>query len=173
MFSAAALFLPPRRIGSLLRAVKNLWATKVQRYHTLSPRLRVGTAKEMANPQIVYNPGTGNVTLLFKYPPRSVSGFSMAAAAHDNISSAGVRERVIERIDNFLELEMPFVAVGADLSNWQTFLQFALAGGQFSYYADSSQSSFTNYWLDDAKETAAYRHPGIYSWKLKFRQVVT
>jgi hypothetical protein len=126
----------------------------------------------MANPQIVYNPGSGNVTLLFKYPPRSVTGFDMEAAAHDNISSAGVRERIIERIDNFLELEMPYIAIGPDLSNWQTFFQFALAGGQFSYYPDSAQSSFTNYWLEDAKEIAAYKHPGIYSFKLRFRQVV-
>lgn len=127
----------------------------------------------MANPQIVYNPGTGNVTLAFKYPPHAVAAFSMDAVVHDNISSAGVRERVLERIDNFLELEMPYVAIGTDLTNWQTFLNYALGGGQFSYYSDASQSAFTNYWLDDAKQTAAYKHPGIYSWKLRFRQVVT
>lgn len=126
----------------------------------------------MAYPQIVYNPGTGNVTLAFQYPPRSVTGFDMEVAAHDNISSAGVRERIIERIDNFIELEMPYIIIGSDLSNWQTFFQFALAGGQFAYYPDSSQSSFTNYWLEDAKQVANYKHPGIYSFKLRFRQVV-
>ena len=89
----------------------------------------------MALPQIIYNPGAGNVTLPFKYPPHAATGFSMEAVAHDNIASSGVRERVIERIDNFLELEMPYVAIGADLTNWQTFLNFALVGGQFSYYA--------------------------------------
>jgi hypothetical protein len=126
----------------------------------------------MAYPQIVYNPGTGNVTLAFKYPPKNVTAFNMDAVVHDNFSSAGVRERILERIDNFLELDIPAVAIGSDLTNWQTFFQFALAGGQFSYYPDASQSSFTNYWLDDAKEVAAYKHPGIYSFKLKFRQVV-
>jgi hypothetical protein len=127
----------------------------------------------MANPQIVYNPGNGNVTLAFKYPPKNVTGFEMQATAHDNISSAGVRERITERIDNFLGLEMPYVTLGPDLSGWQTFLQFALAGGQFSYYPDSSQSNFTNYWLDDAKQIADYAHPALYKLKLRFRQVVT
>jgi hypothetical protein len=127
----------------------------------------------MAYPQIIYNPGSGNVTLSFVYPPKNVTGFSIEAVAHDNVASSGVRERIIERIDSFLELEMPYVGIGPDLSNWQTFFQFALAGGQFSFYPDSSQSSFTNYWLEDAKEVAAYKHPGIYSLKLRFRQVVT
>ena len=135
--------------------------------------LPLRSKRNMANPQIIYNPGTGNVTLPFKYPPHAVTGFSLDGAVHDNISSAGVRERVVERIDNFLELDMPYVAIGTDLTNWQMFLNFALAGGQFSYYPDSSQSSFTNYWLDDARTTAAYKYPGIYSWKLRFRQVVT
>jgi hypothetical protein len=126
----------------------------------------------MANPQIIYNPGIGNVTLAFMYPPKNVTAFNMDAVVHDNISSAGVRERIIERIDNFLELDMPAVAIGSDLTNWQTFFSFALAGGQFAYYPDSSQSSFTNYWLEDVKEVAAYKHPGIYNFKLKFRQVV-
>jgi hypothetical protein len=127
----------------------------------------------MANPQIVYNPGTGNVTLAFKYPPKNVTGFDMEATTHDNFSSAGVRERITERVDNFLGLEMPYVALGSDLSSWQTFLQFALAGGQFSYYPDASQPSFTNYWLDDAKQVADYRAPALYKLKLRFRQVVT
>jgi hypothetical protein len=126
----------------------------------------------MAYPQIIYNPGSGNVTLPFFYPPKNITGFNMEAVAHDNISSAGVRERIIERIDNFLEFDMPAVIMGSDLSNWQAFLQYALAGGQFSYYPDASQSAFTNYWLDDAKQVADYSNPAIYKLKLRFRQVV-
>jgi hypothetical protein len=84
-----------------------------------------------------------------------------------------VREAVLERIDAFLELEMEWVGIGADVQAWNQFMQFALAGGQFGFYPDASQPAFTNYWLEDSNWTAAYKAPGQYSFKLKFRQVVT
>ena len=126
----------------------------------------------MANPQIVYDPGTGPVTLLFQRPPRKVPAYEYNAVRHDNISSAGVREAVLERIETFLELEMEWVGIGADVQAWNQFMQFALAGGQFGYYPDASQPQFTNYWLEDTDWTAAYKAPGQYTFKLKFRQVV-
>ena len=127
----------------------------------------------MSNPQIVYDPGTGPVTLAFVRPPSKVPAYDYSAVRHDNISSAGVREAVLERIDAFLELEMPWVGVGADVQAWNQFMQFALSGGQFGYYPDASQAAFTNYWLEDTNWTAGYKAPGQYSFKLKFRQVVT
>ena len=127
----------------------------------------------MSNPQIVYDPGTGPVTLAFVRPPTKVPAYDYSAVRHDNISSAGVREAVLERIDAFLELEMPWVGVGADVQAWNQFMQFALSGGQFGYYPDASQSAFTNYWLEDTSWTAGYKAPGQYSFKLKFRQVVS
>ncbi|MGA2075070.1 MAG: hypothetical protein ABSH52_16390 [Terriglobia bacterium] len=127
----------------------------------------------MSNPQIVYDPGTGPVTLAFVRPPSKVPAYDYSAVRHDNISSAGVREAVLERIDAFLELEMPWVGVGADVQAWNQFMQFALSGGQFGYYPDASQPAFTNYWLEDTNWTAGYKAPGQYSFKLKFRQVVS
>ena len=127
----------------------------------------------MSNPQIVYDPGTGPVTLAFVRPPSKVPAYDYSAVRHDNISSAGVREAVLERIDAFLELEMPWVGVGADVQAWNQFMQFALSGGQFGYYPDASQPAFTNYWLEDTNWTAGYKAPGQYSFKLKLRQVVT
>jgi hypothetical protein len=126
----------------------------------------------MANPQIIYDAGSGPVTLAFEQAPRKVPAYSYAAVRHDNISSAGVRESILERLETFLEIEMDHVASGSDVEAWAAFMEFALSGGQFAYYPDSSVSSYANYWLEDADWTAAYKSPGRYSFKLKFRQVV-
>jgi len=127
----------------------------------------------LANPQIVYDPGTGPVTLAFAYPPRSVSAYNSVATRHDNIASSGVRESILERIDNFLEFDMKAVLSGSDVAAWNGFMQYALTGGQLAYYPDSSQSAFMNYWLEQTTWNAAYKAPGLYSFKMKFRQVVT
>jgi hypothetical protein len=126
----------------------------------------------MAYPKIVWPVGGSN-TLQFRYPPRSVPAYFSVATRHDNVASSGVRESILERVDNFLELDMQFVLSGADIQAWNSFMQYALTGSSFSYYPDSSQSAFTNYWLEDTSWNAAYKAAGIYTFKLKFRQVVT
>jgi hypothetical protein len=52
-------------------------------------------------------------------------------------------------------------------------MTYALRGGQFSYYPDSSLTPFTNYWLEDTNWRADYKAAGQYTFKMKFRQVVT
>lgn len=127
----------------------------------------------MANPHIVFDSGTGPVTLAFTYPPRNVAAYNSVATRHDNIASSGARESILERVDSFLEIEMQTVLLGTDVTHWNAFMQYALQGGQFAYYPDASKGAFTNYWLEQTTWTAAYKAPGLYSFKLKFRQVVT
>lgn len=127
----------------------------------------------MSNPQIIYDPGTGPVALAFSYPPRNVAANNAVATRHDNVASSGVRESLLERIDNFLEFDMQTVLAGNDVAAWSAFMQYALTGGPFAYYPDSSQAAFTNYELEQTTWNAAYKAAGIYSFKLKFRQVVT
>lgn len=125
----------------------------------------------MSFPKIIY--GSPSSALTFQRPPRKVPAYWMEATRHDNIASSGVREAVFERIDYFLDLEMEWVAIGSDVASWQAFMAWALAGNPFSYYPDASQSSFTNYWLEDTNWNAAYKAPGQYTFELRFRQVVT
>jgi hypothetical protein len=125
------------------------------------------------NPKIIYDPGAGPATLNFLRPPRRVPGYSREATRHDNLATSGVREAVLERVDQFLEIEMDYVALGSDVSAWAAFLDYALQGGQFSYYPDALGTAFTNYWLEDTNWKAEYQHAGQYTFKLKFRQVVT
>ena len=127
----------------------------------------------MSNPQIIYDSGAGPVTLAFSYPPRSVAAYNAIATRHDNVASSGVRESILERVDNFLEFDMQAVLAGSDVVDWSAFMQYALTGGQFAYYPDSSQNAFTNYWLEGTTWNAAYKSPGIYSFKVRFRRVVT
>jgi len=127
----------------------------------------------MANPAIVYPYSNGTATLNFLRPPTKVPAFSSMAVRHDNVASSGVRESVLERIDNFLDLDLEWVGIGSDVQAWAQFMNYALQGGVFAYYPDSSQSAFTNYWLEDTNWTAAHKAPGQYSFHLKFRQVVT
>jgi len=126
----------------------------------------------MAFPKIQYISGGNLVTLQFQRPPRKVPAYSMVATRHDNIASSGVRESILERIDNFLEFDMEWVASGADVQAWQAFMAYALAGGQFTYYPDASQPAYQNYWLEGTTWDASYKAPGQYSFKVKFRQVV-
>lgn len=127
----------------------------------------------MAFPQITYNAGAGVQTLQFQRPPRQVPAYDYAAVRHDNLASSGVRESILERIDQFIEFEMEWVGTGTDVSNWNAFMAYALTGGQFSYYPDASQAAFTNYWLEGTDWIAGYKVPGQYTFKLKFRLVVT
>jgi hypothetical protein len=127
----------------------------------------------MAYPQIIYDAGSGPVTLQFQRSPRKVPAYEFKATRHDNVASGGVRESVLERIDTFLTFEMEWVGLGPDVQAWGNFMLFALTGGQFAYYPDASQTSFTNYWLEDTDWTADYKVAGQYTFKLKFRQVVT
>ncbi|HEV2380338.1 MAG TPA: hypothetical protein VG206_11150 [Terriglobia bacterium] len=127
----------------------------------------------MAYPQIIYDPGTGPVTLQLQRPPRKVPAYEFKATRHDNIASSGVRESILERIDTFMSFEMEWVALGSDVQAWSNFMLFALTGSPFAFYPDASQPQFTNYWLEDTDWSAAWKSAGQYSFKVKFRAVVT
>lgn len=124
----------------------------------------------MANPQIIYTPAGGTQqTLSFTAPPQQQPAYEKSAVRHDNVSTAGIRESVLERIDQFMEISLDWIRAGSDLANWTAFLDFALTGAAFAYYPDSSVNAYTNYVLEDSGATLAYKGPGVYSLKLKFR----
>ena len=128
----------------------------------------------MSNPKITYTPqGGAEQTLNFVFPPRQLPGYQKTAVRHDNVSTAGLRESVLERVDEFLEFSMDFIKSGTDLANWQTFLDHALAGAAFAYYPDAAQSAFTNYVLEDTEASIEWKAPGVYTLTLKLRKQIT
>jgi hypothetical protein len=127
----------------------------------------------MSNPQIIYTQSDGSeVTLAFTYPPSQVPAYHKIATRHDNISSCGVRESVLERLDEFLEFTVYPIQGGVECENWQAFLDTALSGGLISFYPDASLPAFTNYLLEDTESTLEYKAPGIYALALKLRRAV-
>jgi len=111
-------------------------------------------------------------TLYFQYPPTHVPAYTYEATRHDNVASSGVRESLLERIDSFLEFQMEWIINGADLSAWNSFMEYALSGGAFDFYPDQTLSSFTRMLLEDAKWSAAYKSPGFFSFSARFRTEV-
>ena len=128
----------------------------------------------LAIPKIVYTP-IGSLTpstFNFARQPRNLAAYNRVAKRHDNLSTAGVKEVVVERVDNFLEFDMPWVAIGSDVNGWDSFMQNALQGVPFSYYPDGTQSAYTNYTLEETGWRPEYKAPGQYSFRMVFRQVV-
>jgi len=125
----------------------------------------------MANPKIVYTPAGGSEqTLSFVFPPRQQPAYFKLAVRHDNVSAAGLRESVLERVDQFLELTVDSIQAGTDLANWLLFLDHALTGAVFAYYPDASLPVFENYVLEDTEARVEYKSPGLYSLALKLRR---
>ena len=128
----------------------------------------------MSSPYVkfVYNPGSGQVTFQPTYAPRNLPALSPVATRHDNIASSGLKESILERIDQFLELDFKHVP-SSDVTAWKNFLNYALAGGAFQFYLDASSANYINYTLDSTDGALAYVSLGLYSLKLKLRQVVS
>ncbi len=128
----------------------------------------------MENPKIIYTPAGGTEqTLNFTRPPRQQPGYQKVAVRHDNVSTAGIRESVLERLDEFLEFSLEWIQPGTDLDNWRAFLDHALTGAPFAYYSDAASPSFTNYLLEDMETKIQYKAPGAYSLTLKMRKVIS
>ncbi len=127
----------------------------------------------MSNPKITYTPTGGTEqTLTFVFPPRQVPGYQKTAVRHDNVSTAGIRESVLERVDEFLEFTMDSIQSGTDLAGWQAFLDHALTGAAFAYFPDAAQPAFTNFTVEDAEAQIEYKAPGLYQLRLKMRKQV-
>jgi len=128
----------------------------------------------LAIPRIVYTPlgSLAPATFNFARQPRNVAAYNRVAQRHDNLSTAGVKEVIVERVDNLLEITMDWVSIGADVNGWDNFMQNALQGVQFSYYPDGTLAAYTNYTLEGTDWVAGYKAPGQYSFRLVFRQVV-
>ena len=113
----------------------------------------------------------GLVDFIPTYPPANKEPLGeQQAQRHDSIASIGYLQTVTERIDTFLNLEFPVVPL-SDMASWQEFLDFALPGGIFNYYLDSTVNSYTQYTLESIDWKTKRIAPGFYSVTLKFRQL--
>jgi hypothetical protein len=116
--------------------------------------------------QIIYNAGSGNVTLTFKRGPLNFKPY-WDGRVHDNLATSGAaRERVVENLDILISFEMPNMVLSDDLSAWASFEAWALAGGQFTLYpCVTPPVTLTDYYnclLEDVKWMPARNAPAKY-----------
>jgi len=120
--------------------------------------------------QIKYTPVATVITLAFSWGPENFKPY-WAGRVHDNLSTSGaVRERVVENLDILMDVPMPHLLVGGTLDDWGAFEAFALAGGGFQFYPDSSQPTiYYNCVAEDSDFAPVRGGPKKYSAIMKFR----
>jgi hypothetical protein len=120
-------------------------------------------------PQIVYNPGGGAVTLAFKRGPQNFKPY-FAPRLHDNLATSGAaRERVVENADILISFEMQHVIIDDDMPGWEAFMAWALPGGQFKFYPNAAMTDFYNCVDENGKSEWAWTAPKKYKQTFLFR----
>ena len=124
----------------------------------------------MILPMFLYNPGSGVVQWVPTYPPIGKQPDDcLEAIRHDSITSSGIKQAVLERLDDVMTLSFPFVPV-ADLVSWKAFMTFALAGGVFAYRQNSTtNAAWGEYTLDSQEWTPKFVCFGTFSFEFKCR----
>lgn len=119
-----------------------------------------------------YNPGTGLVTFTPTWPPTGKQPVdAMSAVRHDSITTAGLKQSVLERIDALNPVEFKNVPQ-SDIASWQSFMSWALAGGSFDYSQDSG-ATFETYTLEDTDWAPKWVAPQVFSLSFTMRKLVT
>jgi hypothetical protein len=127
----------------------------------------------MPTPRIVYDPGTGAVTLDFTYPDtQKPMTDPLEALRHDSITSSGIRQTITERVDTLKDLNLENIPWG-DLPVLGAFMQYAVTGGSFQYYPDVTATAFQTWELVDTKFDPKLNTRGLSKCTLHLRRVPT
>jgi hypothetical protein len=125
----------------------------------------------MSLPKIIYTPVSTPITLQFVRGPQQF-GCYYSLRAHDNLSTGGLRERVVEASDMLIAFSMLALRMGDDMDDWASFMAHALAGGQFDFYPNAAlASSYCHCVSDDTEFQPARNAPGQYAASFKWRIV--
>lgn len=120
-------------------------------------------------PQFTYN---GNTFIPTYAPTNKEPIFGQEATRHDSITTSGLQQSVVERVDRVTPLEFPFIPQ-SDLNNWDAFITWAIQGNQFQYAPDATAPlTYTTCYLMTQK--VAYKRVGyqLFSISLQLRQVI-
>jgi len=104
-------------------------------------------------PKIAYPAAAPTTTVTFTTPPVKKPGpyptADQEGVGAASIALGGNKQVMWWRTDTFFHLIMDDVP-WADMSMWEAFVQYALQGGSFLYYPDSTGTAYDEYWLDDS-----------------------
>lgn len=124
-------------------------------------------------PQITYNNGSPQ-TLSILYPPTSKPKFSKQATRTDTFSTAGVRQTVVQRVNETHPVKMMNIIAGDDSDAWQLFLDWAVTGGAFEYYPDATNElDHYTMFLVESDAVLALVSSGIYSFSGTFQKEIS
>lgn len=128
----------------------------------------------MGYPRITYTDDSGAAqTVTFQLPPTKKPYAWKSAVRTDNISTCGVRQTIVQRIERFLEINLDCVDQGDDIAQWDAFTDYALEGGEFAYFADGDIDVSKTYTLEDTDWKAQRAQvKQSYTFTLKFREAV-
>lgn len=122
-------------------------------------------------PKIIYNPGSGPVTLTITYPPVQKAQLDdLDAVRHDSMTSSGLRQVALERVDTIKPLQFENVP-WTDLPAWKLFIDFAIQGRAFAYYEDATLTAFKTFELMDVSFNPKFAARNLSKFSLKFRLV--
>ena len=122
-------------------------------------------------PRIVYETDFGAITLDFTYPDvQKPMTDPLQATRHDSITSSGLRQTMLERVDTLKNLELANIA-WADLPALGEFMAFAVQGGSFQFYPDATQTAYQTWELLDDNFDPRFSARGLSKCTLKLRLV--
>lgn len=122
-------------------------------------------------PQIIYDPGTGRVTLSFTYPDvQKPMAQPLQATRHDSFSSSGIRQCMLERVDTLKNVQVENIP-WTDMPAWQAFFNYAIQGGDFEYYPDATSGEFQTWELADDKFDPKFNSFGLSKLSMQLRLV--
>ena len=117
-------------------------------------------------PQIKYPANSPTTTVNFTLAPIKKPGpYGIAdseAVGAVSMSLSGQRQTMFFREDTLFHLifeDLPW----ADMSMWQSFIQYAHQGNSFLYYPDATGTAYDEYWLEDSGGSARASSP-IDAW---------
>ena len=122
-------------------------------------------------PRIIYDPGTGTTTVSPTYPNIQKPYMdNFEATRHDSTTSDGTRQSMLERVDRIRPINFESVP-WTDLPMWEAFFSYAIQGGNFQYYPDSTATAFQTWQLVDDKITPTFVAIGLSKFVMNMRLV--
>lgn len=127
----------------------------------------------MAYPKVTWIDEAGNAQqLAMLLPPTKRPAVWFERVGEDTLSTAGARQSITMRVDEFLELNLEWVEPGDEVAKWIAFHRWALLyTGEFEYFEDADADIHDTYELaySSFKPEFANRR---YKLKLKLRKAV-
>jgi hypothetical protein len=126
----------------------------------------------MPFPKVVYNPGSGDVTLTFQRGPNAFHCY-YHAVRHDNVATSGLKESVLERLEMLIEFSMPALTISdaTDYPAWAALMKFALTGAAFKFFPNATLTEYYNCTSEDEDWDPQRAGPGKYTVACKWKIV--